>query len=146
MARLPLPQRGQPIDTSYIYQIVNTVNELSAVSVSPTYKYVTIDTPGAGKQSVKTSEAKIIGAYVDVISSSVTAGTTSVTRIYRYSDFASTPIVTASIINGGNTEAGNSATVQINSITASEVTFTVSFAKTGNAKVGVNLMIIGIPV
>lgn len=146
MARLPLPQRGQPIDTSYIYQIVNAINDLSAVSVSPTYKYVTIDTPSGGKQSVKTSEAKIIGAYVDVISSSVTAGTTSVTRIYRYSDFASTPIVTATIVNAGNTEAGNSASVQITSITASEVTFKVTFAKTGNASVGVTLMIIGIPV
>jgi hypothetical protein len=146
MARLPLPQRGQPIDTSYIYQIVNAINDLSAVSVSPTYKYVTIDTPTGGKQSVKTSEAKIIGAYVDVINSSVTSGTTEVTKTYRYSDFASPPIVTATIVNAGNTEAGNSASVFINSITASEVVFKVRFSKTGNASVGVTLTILGIPV
>ena len=146
MARLPLPQRGQPIDTSYIYHIVNAINDLSAVSVSPTYKYVTIDSPSGGKQSVKTSEAKILGAYVEVTNSSVTGGTTEITKTYRYSDFASVPVATATIVNSGNTAAGDNANVVITTISASEVTFKVRFEKTGTAKVGVTLMIIGIPV
>ena len=63
MAILNVPERGQPLDVSTISQIVNAINTLSTSVTSSTYKYVTVDTQGAGKQSVKTSDAKIIGGY-----------------------------------------------------------------------------------
>ena len=66
MAILPLPERGQPLDVTYLYQIVKAINDLSTQSSTSVYKYVTVDTPNAGKQSVKTSEARIIGGYVQV--------------------------------------------------------------------------------
>jgi len=29
MAKIPLPELGQPLDVSYIYQLANAINELS---------------------------------------------------------------------------------------------------------------------
>ena len=29
MAKIPLPQRGQPLDVTYIYQLTNAINDLS---------------------------------------------------------------------------------------------------------------------
>ena len=30
MAKIPLPQRGQPLDVTYIYQLADTINDLPA--------------------------------------------------------------------------------------------------------------------
>ena len=44
MAKIPLPERGQPLDVSYVYQLANAINELSTQVSPATYKYVTVDT------------------------------------------------------------------------------------------------------
>ena len=66
MAKLPLPERGQPLDVTYIYQLADTVNNLSTQVSSASYNYTTIDTASAGKQSIKTSDARVIGGIVGV--------------------------------------------------------------------------------
>jgi hypothetical protein len=48
MAKLPLPERGQPLDVSYIYQLATAINDLASQISPAVYKYVTIDTPGIG--------------------------------------------------------------------------------------------------
>jgi hypothetical protein len=66
MSKIPLPERGQPIDVQYMYQLADAVNSISDQVSSSTYKYATVDTASAGKQNVKTSELRIIGGYLDV--------------------------------------------------------------------------------
>lgn len=146
MAKIPLPERGQPLDLSYLYQVANAVNELSSSVSLSTYKYLTIDTKTSnGKQSIRTAEAKIIGAYVEVTNSTVTGGTTEISKTYPFTNFDIPPVVTASIVNEGGTPAGEDATVIITKVSTSEVSFKVKFKTTGNASVGVNLIIVGIP-
>ena len=146
MAILPVPERGQPLDVTYIYQIVKAINDLS-VQVSPsTYKYVTVDTPNAGKQSVKASEARIIGGYVQVTTSTTQTAGSSQSFAYDFpSEFKFAPVVTATPVNVGNTDAGKDVTVTLKSVSTSKVEGTVKFNAGGDTSIGINLVIIGIP-
>jgi hypothetical protein len=146
MAILPVPERGQPLDVTYIYQIVKAINDLSTQVSPSTYKYVTVDTPNAGKQSVKASEARIIGGYVQVTTSTTqTAGSSQPFSYDFQSDFKFAPVVTATPINVGNTDAGKDVTVTLNSVSTSKVEGTVKFNAGGDTSIGINLVIIGIP-
>jgi hypothetical protein len=146
MAKLPLPERGQPLDVAYIYQVVNALNELSTQVSPATYKYVTIDTPNLGKQSVKASEARIIGGYKEVANNSTYNSGQQVNRTYEFgTDFKYVPVVTATPINIGGTEAGKNVSVVLTSVTTSKVDFDVTFNSTGNLSIAVNFLIVGIP-
>lgn len=146
MAKVPLPERGQPLDVAYIYQLSNAVNQLSDQVSSATYNYTTIDTVSSGKQNIKTSEARVVGGFITVsLDSTVTA---SQTKSFTYSfpsDFKYTPIVTASPVNSGKTTAGEDVTVVLTDITRSSVTGFVRYNANGQVSTIVNLIIIGIP-
>jgi len=146
MAKIPLPERGQPLDVTYIYQLADSVNELATQVSSSTYKYATIDTASAGKQNVKTSELRVVGGYVEVANNSTV--TVSQENPFSYSfptDFKYAPIVTATPFNIGNTPSGTDVRVVITSITTSSVKGIVKFGTGGDLSVGVNLIIVGIP-
>ena len=147
MAKIPLPERGQPIDVSYIYQITNAVNQLSDQISTTWYNSTTIDTPGVGPQSVKTSEARIIGGRVEVTSGSSQTADNTVEFRYSYdANFKYTPIVTATIVNAGSAiGAGSDATVILTNVNTSGLTGLVRFNRAGIASTTVNLIIIGIP-
>jgi hypothetical protein len=147
MAKIPLPERGQPLDVTYISQLAQVVNELSAAVSPANYKYISVDTPNNGKQNIKTSEARVIGGAVRVVpSGTITAGEE---KSFTYSfagEFKYPPIATATAINVGNTVAGKNVTVVLKSITTSGLEGFVRFNTSGdNVTVDVNLIIIGVP-
>jgi len=145
MAKIPSPEPGQPIDVSYISEIVGAINDLS-VQISPAiYKYVTVDSPGLPSQSVKISETRIVGGYVDVFKGSQSVGGQKDFSYPLKPEFKYPPIVTASPVNIGGTDAGKNITVVIKSITTSRVDGVVNFNVNGDVSVGVNLIIVGIP-
>jgi hypothetical protein len=148
MSRVPLPERGQPLDLAYIYQLANAVNEL-AVQLSPTTgRYTSIDTVSAGTQSVRTSDARIVGGYVTVSNNSITSAGTEASFSYNYSDFQYVPVVTVSpiLIGEANTDAGKDVTVVLTRVTTNRVEGTVRFNSIGIADIGLNLIAVGIPV
>jgi hypothetical protein len=148
MSKIPLPERGQPVDTSYIYQIANAVNEL-ATQLSPTTgRYTSIDTAAAQTQNVRTSDARIVGGYVAVSNNSSTSPDGEGSFSYNYSDFAYAPIVTATpiLIDGTATESGKDIVVVLTKVTNNRVEGIVRFNTIGVASVGINLLIVGIPV
>jgi hypothetical protein len=145
MAKIPLPERGQPIDVSYIYQITNAVNQLSDKITSTGFNYTTIDTPSSGKINRKTSEIRVIGGSINVEGTSVVAESTK-SFTYPYGgDFQYAPVATATIVNKGQTPAGDDATVVLTSVDASGLSGLVKFRKAGNVSVAINLIIVGIP-
>ena len=147
MAILPVPERGQPLDVTYIYQIVKAVNDLSTQASTSINKYVTVDTPNAGKQSVKTSEARIIGGYVSVTNGGTQTAGSALTFSYSFpTEFKFAPIVTATPVNIGTTsDAGKDVIVTISSITTSSIEGSVKFNVGGVTSVGINIIAIGIP-
>jgi hypothetical protein len=145
MAKIPLPERGQPLDVTYIYSMANSLNQLSDQVSTATYNYTTIDTPTAGKQSIKTSEARVLGCSLSVASNSTVTASSTKTFSYTYgNNFKYIPVVTATPINIGGV-AGENVTVVITSVTTSNVSGIVRFNAAGNVSVDVNLIIIGIP-
>ena len=146
MAKVPLPERGQPLDVTYIYQLAETINDLETQVSSATYNYTTIDTVSAGKQSVKTSEARVIGGYVEVANNSTVSAGNEKTFSYDFpSDFKYAPIATATPINIGNTPAGQNVTVILKSVTTSRVEGVVRFGASGDLSLNVNIIVVGIP-
>ena len=146
MAKIPLPERGQPLDVPYIYILVDTVNQLSTEVSSATYNYTTVDTVSAGKQSVKTSETRIIGGYVEVANNSTVTAASEKSFSYDFpSDFKYQPIATATPVNIGNTPAGQNVSVILKTVTTSKVEGIVRFGASGDLSLAVNLIIIGIP-
>jgi hypothetical protein len=146
MAKIPLPERGQPLDVTYISQMAQAINELSTAISPATYKYTSIDTPNAGRQNIKGSESRVIAGYVRVVNSgTITAGEE---KSFTYSfpgEFKYTPIATATALNTGNTVAGKNVTVVLKSITTSGLEGMVRFNTSGDVSVDVNLIIIGVP-
>ena len=146
MAKVPLPERGQPLDVTYIYQLADTINDLSTQVSSATYNYTTVDTVSAGKQSVKTSEARLIGGYVEIANNSTVSAGNEKTFSYDFpSDFKYQPIATATVVNIGNTPAGQNANVILKVVTTSRVEGIVRFGASGDLSLAVNLIILGIP-
>jgi hypothetical protein len=147
MAILPVPERGQPLDVTYIYQIVKAVNDLSTQASTSINKYVTVDTPNAGKQSVKTSEARVIGGYVPVTNGASQTAGSSISFSYSFpTEFKFSPIVTATPVSIGTaSDAGKDVVVTLSSVTTSSVEGSVKFNLGGITSVGINLIAIGIP-
>jgi hypothetical protein len=146
MAKIPLPERGQPLDLSYIYQVATAINDISS-EISPSiYKYVSIDTPAAGPQNIRASEARMIAGYMDVATNSnVNSGNEKPFRYAFKTDFKYPPIVTATLINIGNTPAGQNVSVILTNVSTSAAEGVVKFSSSGDLSVGVNLIAIGVP-
>jgi hypothetical protein len=146
MAKIPLPERGQPLDVTYIYQLADTINDIATQVSSATYNYTTIDTTTAGKQSIKTSDARVIGA-IDVVAnnSAVNAGNEKTFSVSFDSDFKFPPIVSATPVNLSGTPAGQNVTAVVTSVTTSGVRGIVRFNTTGEVSVSVHVIAIGVP-
>lgn len=146
MSLVPSPERGQPLDVAYISKLSTAVNELATQVSSATYNYTSIDTRSDGKQSIKTSEARVVGGLVTVSTdSTVTAAQTKSFTYTFTSDYKYTPIVTATPVNSGKTAAGEDVTVVLTDVTRSSVTGFVRYNANGQVSTVVNLIIIGIP-
>ena len=146
MAKVPLPERGQPLDVTYIYQLADALNDVATQVSSATYNYTTVDTVSAGKQSIKTSEARVVGGYVEVANNSTVSAGNEKTFSYDFpSDFKYAPIASATAVNIGNTPAGQNVNVILKSVTTSRVEGIVRFGAPGDLSLAVHLIIIGIP-
>jgi hypothetical protein len=146
MSKVPIPQRGQPLDVAYISQLSAAVNDLADQVSSATYNYTTIDTDSSGKQNIKTSETRMVGGYVKVASDSTVTASETKSFTYTFSgDFKYVPIVTATPINSGKNSAGENVTVVLTDVSRSSVTGFVRYNTGGSVSTIVNLIIIGIP-
>ena len=146
MGQISLPERGQPVDLSYLYKIVNSINELYTEISSSKYNYVTVGTPDGGKQTAKTSESKIEGGYVPVTNNTTYSAGDEQTFNYDFSgNFKYPPIVTVSPLNVGGTPAGRNVSVVLKSVSTSRASFVVKFNSSGVSSVVVNLIAVGIP-
>ena len=146
MAKLPLPDRGQPLDVTYIYKMAEAINDV-ALQVSPTNsKYLTVDAGANGKQTRRISESRILGGYKEIINGgTVTAGQEQAFTYDFGTEFKFAPIVTATVVNVTDRPAGKNISVILKSPTTSKVDGIFRFISTGDVTVGVNLIVIGIP-
>lgn len=145
MSRIPLPNRGQPLDVNYIYQVADAVNSLAANAGSSANKYVSLNTVTSGVQDVKISETKVVGAYTEVANNTPVNSNGELPWSISYTGFKYAPIVTATPINVGNTTAGSDISVVIKGVTTSSAYGIVKFKTGGQVSIGINVIAIGIP-
>lgn len=146
MAKVPLPDRGQPLDVTYLYQIANALNDAVDTISTAKYNYTTVDTRGRGKEDLKNSNAKFYASYKDVVNEvTVSANDTRPWVVDFASEFKYPPVVTATVVNTGTSTVGNDAFAIITSITTSKVEGVVRFNSSGSVSTSVNIIAIGIP-
>jgi hypothetical protein len=146
MPILPLPERGQPLDVTYLYQVAQSINELYTQLGVSKKGYMVVDTPRNGPQTARTSESSVIGGYELVSPSSTQTAGTSLPWFHDFEkEFKYEPIVTATAYNKAMNDAGKDVTVTINSITTSKVEGTIKFNVGGEITMGINIIAIGIP-
>lgn len=146
MSQIPLPERGQPIDLAYIYQLAEAINTLSAQITPSTNRYVTIETPLDGKQSVLSSGVKMNAAYIEVYNNATVLAGQEQLFSYSYpAEYKFAPVAVATPVNVGGTTAGKDISIILKNVTTSRVDGIVKFNANGDLTIGVNLIVIGIP-
>jgi hypothetical protein len=146
MAKIPTPDRGQPLDVSYVYQIVEAINDLSSQISSARYKYASIDTT-SGNESTLLTDTKVV-AGEKVIYPTLTNVTAETTQSFSYSfkgEYKYPPIVTITPVLIEGTSSGQDVSVVIQSITNSSVNGIVRFNTGGSLALKVHIIAIGIP-
>lgn len=144
MAKIPTPDRGQPLDVSYIYQIVEAINDLSTQMSSSTYKYASIDTT-SGTQNSLINEMKVVAGQISVSDESITVGKTA---SYNYSfkgEYKYPPVVVVTPQLQTVTAAGKNISVVVESVTNSRVDISVTYNTSGSASYKLNILAIGVP-
>lgn len=146
MAKIPTPDRGQPLDVSYIYQMVEAINELSSQASSATYKYSSIDT-SSGPQNTLITDTKVVAGEATVYSSEtdVSAGKTESFSYSFKSEYKYPPIVTATPVLFSSTGSGRDVSIVIESITTSRIDGKITFNSSGKASLKINIIAVGIP-
>jgi hypothetical protein len=146
MAKIPLPERGQPLDLTYINSLADAVNTLyNQVSVSAS-NYASIDTTSQDKINLKTSEIGLVAGRVEVYNNATVTVAQEKDFSYNFTNnFKYAPIVTATPVNVGNTPAGKNVSVILKNVTTSRVEGVVRFGSAGDLSLWVNLIIVGVP-
>jgi hypothetical protein len=150
MPNLPVPQRGQPIDFKYLYDVVESVNELSKDQASTSG--ITRISTRAGNEALpyKTSQVVMVAKYEvsPLIKVTSTNKSTSRSQIISFgSAFKFPPIVTVTAQHRSDSAlASKGVIVNIAKVTKDSVEVSFSFTATGNAAIGFNVIAIGIPV
>lgn len=145
--KLPIPQRGQPLDVTFISDIVRAVNDLYdkvAIKVSAYANLWTV----SGRKQVRASEVKFVTGQVKINTEKTTAADQYVDFEYRFDiAFKFPPVVTATPISSDTASvAAKNATVILTNVTTNSVKGTVKFEIAGSFSVSVNVIAIGIPV
>lgn len=135
--QLPTPTKGQPIDASFLYELVNKVNEIGRSLDNRKGKaYVESKRGTSSTRSTANSSFHASTHEVFATSSEVTTSTVVVVDI-KFSKivFDGAPVVVATpIIDGEATAAAKSAIVTISDINKAECKAHVSFTISGTVK------------
>lgn len=143
MAKVPsLPSNGQPIDTQYLYNIVESL--ISINSELSTYGGATVRVANKDYGVKKTSNLSFDAQTVNVVNSSeAVSSKVPKTGLVAFSTpFTKAPVVTATLQSkeGSTTNA----TVTITSVSSNSVSYKVDFSKDGNTTLDLNIIAIGV--
>ncbi len=143
---VPLPDRGQPLDLAYIYQLAQGINNLSAQLSPTTAKTTTVSIGPNQTKSVRTSDSRVVARIKTVDNGSSTAG--DIPFNFNYEDFAYAPVVTvtAKASSDSGSEASKDVSVVLTSVTTNRVDGIVRFGSNGVASVDIHAIVVGIPV
>jgi hypothetical protein len=140
MAAINLPERGQPLDTEYLYAIVNQINSIeNRLAVRQT----SVSKVNANTDT--TSNMKFFAITQPLTTTQATANVVETITIPYGINFKFPPVVTATIVNNSGSKYGDDVICTLRNITTSGATAVVRFNVAGAVNLSVNLIAIGIP-
>lgn len=141
--KIPLPQRGQPIDVDYIYQIINQLNTLTNQVSSTSTTLSSVDNGINGIKESTTSNLRLYSSTKNVKKGSVTASSNESWFVDFNPQFLYIPIVVATIVNNNASTAGNNIVSVIKNVTTSRVDGNIIFNTSGTIDVNINVIAVG---
>ena len=141
--KIPLPERGQPIDLAYMYQIANSINDLSnQVSNNTTTSVVNngIDL----REDATTNNLRFYATTVTYQAGSVSSGTSRDWSVDFSPSFLHVPVVTATVQNNTSSTAGNNITLVIKNITTGRADGNILYNATGSIDITINVIAVGL--
>jgi hypothetical protein len=139
MPSIPLPEKGQPLDLNYIYEMASQINSLTNT--------VAIRATSSSKVNTNTETTSNLRFFASTVPISATSATTGNTEGFSvtYPELKFTPVVTATVVNNSGSDAGKAATVVLTNVSAGRTEGLVRFGASGAINLSVNVIVIGIP-
>lgn len=138
MAAIPLPERGQPLDVNYIYDMASQINNLTnAVTIRST------SSSRINENSDTTSNLKFYAA-TKTLSTTNASGNTTESFFFTYPEFKFAPVATITIINNSGSTSGDDVTHVLRSVTTTRAEGIVRFGTSGAVNLSVSIIVIGI--
>jgi hypothetical protein len=140
MAAISLPERGQPLDVNYIYELVTQINAINnQLAVRAT------STSTVGTDSDTTSNLKFY-AFTKPLTTTNASGNGKESFFFEYPDFKFPPIVTISIINNTSSEVtpGDNVVATLRKVATSRCDGIVRFNTSGAVNLSISMIAIGI--
>ena len=144
MPQISPPERGQPIDIDYLYEIVNAINTINnqIVSTSNAESRVSGANP-TSTDAVKTSSLKFYANQISVASGKFDADQTQTVKVVFPFNFLYPPVVTATPLIQNFKEQSKNVIVAIENVTTGAVDVLVTFKKSGQADIDIHLIAVG---
>jgi hypothetical protein len=146
MAKIPLPERGQPLDLSYIYSMATAINDLAGEGSALTQgNNFVLQGQVGGNKSSKLLKSQVIGGYTTISGASQNTNSEYTATITFVQPFATPPIVTATAVNVAETIAGADVRILIKNVTTTDVVLSAKYGTSGVTAIGVNMIAVGLP-
>jgi hypothetical protein len=141
--KIPLPERGQPIDLNYLYQIANSINNLTnQISTSNTTSV--IDNGINPREDITTNRLRFYATTKNIVVGNINAGASQNWSVDLAPDFLFTPIAVATVQNNTASTAGNNITLVVRNVTTSRVEGNLLYNASGNINININVIAIGV--
>lgn len=138
MGAISLPERGQPLDVTYIYDMANQINNLTnTISLRST------SSSRINENSDATSNLKFYAA-TKTLSTTNASGNTTESFFFTYPEFRFTPVTTIAVVNNSGSTAGDDVTASLRTVTTSRSEGVVRFGTSGAVNLSINIIVVGI--
>jgi hypothetical protein len=141
MGLISLPERGQPLDVNYIYEMANQIYELQKATTNTSTNISRINGVGTTNNRVIFYANSVSMTYPNVISGE--------SRDFEASlqGFTTPPLVTATVLNPAgatSSNAGDNVSVVLTLVSNDTVKGKIRFGTPGPVSLIINVMAIGI--
>lgn len=138
MAAIPLPERAQPLDVNYIYDMVSQINNITnTIAIRAT------STSKVNINSDTTSNLKFYGEN-KTLSTTNASGNATESFFFNFPEFKFTPVIVTTIINNTGSSAGDNVIATLRTAGTSRCEGVVRFNVSGAVNLSINMIAIGI--
>lgn len=144
MPQLSPPERGQPLDVDYLYEIVSAINTINTqiTTTSNAESRVSGSIP-TSTDAVRTASLKFYAVQVPVSSGSKNADETDTVSVDFPFTFQFPPVVTATPLVQASDAQSKNVILTIKNVTTAKVDVLLTYKKSGQADVDIHLIAVG---